>query len=309
MPSGSTSSRPPLELEAALATAHAHCARLARRHYENFPVASLALPRRLRPAVASVYAFARSADDIADEGEIALAERLAGLARLERGVGEAPEAHLGGDPVLLAVTDTRRRFQLPAEPFVDLISAFRQDLSQRRYQDFGELMGYCRRSANPVGRILLRLYGADTATNLGYSDAICSALQLINFLQDLRSDLLQRDRIYLPQDELARFRVSESDIAEGRTTPGLSRLIVFQCRRAHRLLQAGSPLGRTLDGRAGLELRMIVLGGARVVRGKEAHATSDPFRRPTLSAGDRLSMLWGAVVSGMRMPPLPGRGP
>lgn len=281
--------------DADLARAHQWCADLARQHYENFPVASLAIPGRLRPAVTAIYAFARTADDIVDEGDATVAERTVALARLERALAETGQAELVDDPMLLAVGDIRRRFGLPTQPFLDLLAAFRQDITQSRYGDFGELMGYCRRSANPIGRLLLRLYGADTPANVGCSDAICSALQLINFLQDFRDDLLQRDRIYLPQDELQRYGVSEIDIAEGRTTAGLSRLIAFQCERAHRLLRSGAPLGRALSGRAGLELRMIVLGGERIVEAKRRRARSAPFERPTLGAGDRLGMLFGAL--------------
>jgi squalene synthase HpnC len=294
--------------KAALAEAYRHCAQLAGSHYENFPVASLAIPRPLRSAVSAVYAFARSADDLADEGELTPEQRLAGLKTLELGVEQDADQFLGGDPVLLAVADTRRRFDLPAAPFLDLISAFSQDVGQRRYQDFGELMSYCRRSANPVGRILLRLYRADTPYNLGCSDAICSALQLINFLQDLRSDLLERDRVYLPQDEMTRFGVCDEDIAEGRANRATGRLIAFQCERAQRLLKAGSPLGRALPGRAGLELRMIVLGGARVLRAKQVHARNAPFYRPTLSASDRVVMLWGALKVSFGRPPGPAAG-
>lgn len=243
----------------------------------------------------AIYAFARTADDIVDEGDASPAERAAGLGRLERALTHCAETAGLDDPMLVAVADVRHRFDLPAQPFLDLLSAFRQDITQRRYCDFGELMGYCRRSANPIGRLLLRLYRADTPTNVGRADAICSALQLINFLQDIRDDLLQRDRIYLPQDELQRYGVSEIDIAEGRNTPGLTRLIAFQCQRAQRLLRSGAPLGRALPGRAGLELRMIVLGGERIVEGKRLRARNAPFERPVLGTADRLGMLLGAL--------------
>lgn len=268
-------------------------------HYENFPVASVLLPRRLRPPVRALYAFARAADDIADEGEAQADERLAALddfrARLhtiER--GETPE-----DPIFAPLAAAIRAHALPIAPFYDLLDAFRQDVVKNRYANFGEVMAYCRKSANPVGRLLLALYGDDDPRHLAWSDGLCSALQLINFLQDIALDW-QKGRIYLPQDEMARFGVSERQIAEGRVDALWQQFMKTQIERAHRILMAGAPLGRALPGRIGLETRLIVQGGARILEKLHA-AQGDVFtRRPRLTALDWPVMLHRALWPGAR---------
>lgn len=275
-----------------LARAYRHCRRLARAHYENFPVASRLLPRRLRDPVAAIYAFARHADDLADEGTAAPDDRLAALQAWEAALLDTLAGGPAPDPILLACADSIRRFDLPVPLFQDLISAFRQDVTRTRYADFGELMQYCRRSANPVGRLLLRLHGVADPRREAESDAICSALQLVNFYQDLRQDSLENDRVYLPQDELARFQVSEDDLRAGRDSPALRRLLQFQYSRARKLLRSGAPLGRALRGRFGLEIRAIVLGGSRVL---DQLQTSAPFARPRLDTTDRVRIVWGAL--------------
>lgn len=277
---------------AELDRAYRHCRTLARTHYENFPVASQLLPRRLRDPVAAIYAFARHADDLADEGNAPPEQRLRALAAWEDALQQTLAGEPAPDPILLACADTILNFGLPVELFRDLISAFRQDVTQTRYADFGELMQYCRRSANPVGRLLLRLHGVVDPRREAESDAICSALQLINFYQDLRQDILENDRVYLPQDELARFEVSEADLRNGRDSTALRRLLQFQYSRARRLLRSGAPLGRALRGRFGLEIRAIVLGGSRVL---DQLQNSAPFARPRLTTGDRLWLLWHAL--------------
>ncbi|MGA7802401.1 MAG: squalene synthase HpnC [Gammaproteobacteria bacterium] len=277
--------------------AYAYCGAMAKRHYENFPVASLALPRRLRRPVSTIYAFARTADDLADEGSAAPDERLAALDAMERQLqlierGEPPEELL-----FIALADTVRRHRLPLAPLRDLLRAFRLDVTKHRYANFAELMDYCRCSANPVGRLLLHLYGAATPRNIGYSDGICTALQLVNFLQDLYSDYRERHRIYVPQDELERFGVDESHFRDRRSDAAMHRLIMFQVDRAGRLLRAGAPLGKSLKGRAGFELRMIVLGGDSVLQHLRGQR-EDLFSRPRLSAGERLRMVWRAFKGG-----------
>jgi squalene synthase HpnC len=189
-----------------------------------------------------------------------------------------------------------RAYGLPVSLFRDLLSAFSQDVTKRRYADFGEVMDYCRRSANPIGRLLLHLYGERDARSLAYSDGICSSLQLINFLQDIAIDL-RKDRIYLPQDELARYGVSEGQIAAGDTGGAWELMMRHQIERARRMLQAGAPLGRVLKGRVGMELRMIVLGGERILR-KLHEAHGDVFRhRPVLRTGDWLYMFGRALLA------------
>jgi len=264
-------------------------------HYENFPVASLVLPARLRPPVAAIYRFAREADDIADEGDASQADRLAAL---EERLAELNRIESGATPesaLYQALAATIRTHDLPLAPFRDLIDAFRQDVTKTRYANFGEVMHYCRRSANPVGRILLHLFGRTEPRNLALSDGICSALQLTNFLQDVAGDYA-RGRIYLPLDELARFRVDESMIANGDAGPRWQALMRFQIDRTRKMLQAGAPLGRAIDGRIGLELRLIVMGGARILE-KLSAVDGDVFRRrPVLRPLDAPLLLWRALT-------------
>lgn len=267
-------------------------------HYENFPVGSIFLPRRLRAPIRAIYAFARSADDFADEGDDPAELRLAKLAEyhaqldaLERsGSDENAVEH----PIFKALAPHIRRFDLPYSLFHDLLSAFEQDCTKTRYAHFGEVMDYCKRSANPIGRLLLRLYGDNDAKHQAWSDGICSALQLINFLQDVAIDW-RKDRIYLPQDEMAKFGISERQIAEGRCDALWQQFMKGQIERARRMLQAGAPLGLALRGRIGFEMRLIILGGERIL--SQLHASrGDMFQhRPKLRGSDWLNMLWRAL--------------
>lgn len=260
-------------------------------HYENFPVGSWALPRRLRRPVHAVYAFARHADDLADEGDAPAAERLAALNALKEelgriGAGQEPQTALMRSLNNEAVAP----FSLPLQPFYDLLSAFMQDVEKTRYQNFAELADYCRRSANPVGRIMLHLYGESDSRSVAQSDGICTALQLINFWQDVAVDW-QKGRVYLPQEDLEKFGVSEAQIAEGRADAAFQRLMAHQCQRAHKMLKAGSPLGKTLHGRIGFELRLIILGGQSILRKLEENRYNVFTRRPVLGAKDWWLML------------------
>lgn len=272
------------------------CRQLARAHYENFPVASVLLPKKLRDPVAVIYAFARRADDVADEGDLSDTQRLAQLDDMATALHRIESHHPPQTPLYLALADTVRRHRLPMQPFHDLLSAFRQDVTQTRYASFGELMDYCRRSANPVGRLLLYLSGNAGERNRALSDAICSALQLINFLQDIAQDYDENRRIYLPADDMLRFHVSESQIATREVTPGLRALVQHQAQRAAQLLRAGSPLGTRLKGRFGLELRAIILGGSRII--ETIYRQDNPFKRPRLRKMDRLGIAWQALRQG-----------
>jgi len=240
-------------------------------HYENFPVASLLLPAPLRQAVKDIYRFARTADDLADEGDAIASDRLSALARyraaLHRIAGQKSAEGFGSpdlDRVFAPLAGTIQRHQLPLEPFLNLISAFEQDVVTTRYEDESSLLDYCRRSANPVGRLMLHLYGVTDSTSMAQSDAICTALQ-----QDLR-----------------RFEVTEQSIASGDVGPNWQALMGFQHQRCQSLLHFGDPLGKTLKGRIGLELRLIIQGGQRILDKLQA-AQFDVFQhRPTLTAVD-----------------------
>lgn len=280
-------------------------------HYENFPVASLLLPRRLHLPVQNIYRYARTADDIADEGTASASVRLSQLASYRKAlqqIGEQSLALAPDDPintVFSPLQDTIRQHQLPLQPFFDLLSAFEQDISVTRYASDTELMDYCRRSANPVGRLMLLLYQAETPTNLAYSDAICTGLQLTNFWQDVAIDKL-KDRIYIPSDKLQHYGVTEHTIdammAAAHTgqhlaiDPAWTALMQAQVAQARALLLYGLPLAQNLSGRIGLELKLIVQGGLRILeRLDQLHY--DVFQhRPTLRKRDWLVLLWRTLV-------------
>jgi squalene synthase HpnC len=263
-------------------------------HYENFPVASILLPRRLVPAVEAIYAFARSADDLADEGEAQPAERLAALGAYESALDAIERGELSHDPMFARLAAALERHALPLQPLRDLLSAFRQDVVTARYPDYAALLDYCRRSANPVGRLMLGLYGVRDAASLRESDAICTALQLINFWQDVGIDTA-KGRIYLPQEDLAHFQVGEEQIAAGRADTAWRALMRFEVERARALMLEGAPLATRLPGRIGWELRLVVQGGLRILDAIE-RAGYDVFRhRPQLGRLDWLAVLWRAV--------------
>lgn len=272
-------------------------------HYENFPVASILLPRPLRRAVVDIYRFARTADDIADEGDATPEARLAALEAYRaalHALGSQQQAAstqpAGLRRVFDPLADTIKRHQLPLTPFLDLLSAFAQDVRVHRYPDFASLEDYCRRSANPVGRLMLHLFGVSDATALAQSDAICTALQLINFLQDVRPDF-RRGRLYLPQSELAAHGVSEDMVAIGDNGTAWRTLMAFQVARCRTLLDTGAPLGRRVEGRCGLELRLIVEGG-RAVLARIEDAGYDVFGdRLVLRARDWPGILWRALAA------------
>ncbi|MGQ0752612.1 MAG: squalene synthase HpnC [Betaproteobacteria bacterium] len=267
---------------------------MAVNHYENFPVGSLLLPRRFRRPVALIYRFAREADDFADEGDFPAEERLARLAAFGREIGRLEAGQPPALPWFADLGAVMREHGLPADAFRDLLSAFSQDVTKTRYADFGEVLDYCRRSANPVGRLLLHLYGSPTAQNAAHSDAICSSLQLINFLQDIAVDY-RKGRIYLPRDEMARFGITEQQLAAADVTGNWQSFMNFQVSRTRELLYSGAPLGRALGGRIGMEMRTIIAGGDRILE-KITRVRGDVFRRrPVLRALDWPLMLLRAA--------------
>ena len=267
---------------------------MALGHYENFPVASVLLPQRLRQPVAAIYEFARSADDFADEGDAPPEARLAALERYRTALREIEAGHDAETPLFRRLAATIADFGLPYAPFFALLDAFSQDVVKGRYANFAEVLRYCERSANPVGALLLRLFDAVTPENLRRSDAICSGLQLANFWQDVEIDY-RKGRIYLPADEMARFGVAERDIAARESGPAWQNLMAYQTDRARAMLESGAPLAKALPGRIGLELRMIVQGGLRILEMLDA-VRGDMFRhRPVLRSADWALMLWRAA--------------
>lgn len=262
-------------------------------HYENFPVASVLLPAHLRPAVKVIYAFARSADDIADEGDASPEQRLKELAEYEQELDNIEKNSSSESQLFKALAKVIHECDLPLQCFRDLLSAFKQDVVTTRYVDFPSLLDYCARSANPVGKLMLHLYGEANPENLRDSDAICSALQLINFWQDVAIDW-QKQRIYLPLDDLSRFGIGEQQIASGMQNDDWRNMMRFQVARARNMMLSGSGLAKRLPGRFGWELRLVVQGGLRILEKIEA-VDCDVFKhRPKLGKTDWLKLIWHA---------------
>lgn len=251
-------------------------------HYENFPVASLLLPARLRVPVRAIYRFARTADDIADEGDVSDASRLQQLADLAGELDAIEQGRPNAWPDLAAAIQAHR---LPLGLFRDLLSAFAQDVTVKRYADYPALFDYCRRSANPVGRLLIALFNRDEPPLRAWSDAICTGLQLVNFWQDVAIDW-DKGRVYLPQSEFARFGLTEAVIGRRDTGGAWPALLRAQTARAAQMLVSGLPLAAALGGRTGLELRLVVEGGLRIAERVDAVGGDVFNHRPTLGRFD-----------------------
>lgn len=273
-----------------LGEAYAFCSAIASAHYENFPVASALLPRSRRPAVAAIYAFARTADDMADEPGPSADERLKLLAdwraRLRRCV-ERTGGH-DGHPVFWALSDAVRVFSLPLDPFERLLTAFESDVTTTRFETFDRLLGYCRNSADPVGELVLRLFGAWTPERGERSDAICTALQLTNFWQDMAVDAL-KGRLYVPLEDVRSFGLSPSDLGTRAAPPDrkVRALMAFQIGRTREFFQRGRALCDGVSGRLRHELRLVWLGGTRLLEKIERQDGDVWTRRPVLGRADR----------------------
>lgn len=288
-----------MNARAANAAAYAYCERLAREHYENFPVASRLLPSAMRPHVAAVYAFARRADDFADEPGLGLAERQQLLDAWERRLtgdtAAALPAVLGADLIFQALHQTMAACALPVSLFTDLLDAFRQDLHTTRYRTWDDLLAYCRRSANPVGRIVLRIGGYDTARLDAPSDALCTALQLTNFWQDLAIDWA-RGRLYVPMDDKERAGAREADLDAGRVTPEWRAVLAVMARRTRELVEAGRPVCDEVRGRLRWELRLTWLGASRILARLERAGFDVFHHRPSLGLRDAAPIALGALA-------------
>ena len=258
-------------------------------HYENFPVASILLPARLRRPIAAIYRFARGADDIADEGEASDDERLRGLAAYRAELDRIEAGQAPADAAFAELAAVIAEWRLPLQLFRDLLDAFAQDVVKKRYDDYPQLLDYCRRSANPVGRLLVHLADRASDDNLRRSDCVCSALQLINFWQDIAIDW-KKARVYLPQDDLARFGIDAAQLDDFRWSPEWAALLAFQTARARALMAAGAPLVHQLPGRLGWEIRLTVQGGLAILDQID-RVRGDVFaHRPLLRRVDWLRM-------------------
>jgi squalene synthase HpnC len=289
-------------VDAHLREAYARCEQLARDHYENFPVASHLLPARMRPHIAAIYAFARTADDFADEPGLDNSERLRLLdewafrLRAEATTAQEATASLQHAPAIFAALHhTIATHELPVPLFDDLLSAFRQDVTKHRYQDWTDVLDYCRRSANPVGRLVLRVAGYNDPALDRASDAVCTALQLTNFWQDLDRDW-RNGRLYVPLDDRDRAGARDVDLTERRMTPEWRAVLFALAERTRQLFDAGRPVCDGVGGRLRWELRVTWLGGRRILD-KLEHARFDVFNhRPTLGAADVPALLWKAAT-------------
>ena len=273
---------------AALAEAYEFCARVARSHYENFTIASWLMPRAMRKHMYAIYAYARMADDFADEEHNPV--KLDEWEReLDFAYADAPRHQ-----VFVALTDTARRFDIPREPFADLLRAFRSDLDFRGFETIDDLLGYSRYSANPVGRLVLYLFGYRDAERQALSDQVCSGLQLVNFWQDVAVDL-EKGRVYLPRQDMARFRVSFEDLRLHNANSSFVALMRHEVARARELLMAGAPLAATVDKRLSRDIMMFAGGGLAILRAIE-QADYDVFRRrPSLGKLDYARLGWRAL--------------
>lgn len=270
-------------------------------HYENFPVASWLCPPRLRQPIAAIYGFARTADDLADEGDASPAERLADLAAYRADLWAAASGGAASacwPQVFGPLANAIRDFALPVPLLADLLDAFVQDTQKSRdgagYADWAELLDYCRRSANPVGRLLLHLYGVADEESLVQSDRICTALQVINFWQDLGTDI-PRGRFYLPHDRMAFRGVTQADLLALRHTPAVRELVAEGVTWARITMQHGAPLVKKVPGRAGWELRLVVQGGLRILQKIQALDYATLQHRPTIGKADAPVLLWKSL--------------
>ena len=290
-----------------LIEAREYCRRLARTHYENFAVASWLLPRALRPHFYHVYAYCRWSDDLADE----TGDRRASLALLDWWQQQLNDCYAGhaSHPVFVALGETIREFDIPREPLADLLSAFRQDQHVDRYETFDELLDYCRRSANPVGRIVLFLGRAHDERRGHLSDAICTGLQLANFWQDVASDW-DRGRIYLPLADCRRFGYGEAEFVARRTSPEFRKLLAFEVERAEQWLLEGLPLADELPRALGGDIWLIAQGGLKILQ-KIRQVEYDVWgRRPRVTRGDQARLLagWGTRRLRLGKPRVAARG-
>jgi hydroxysqualene synthase len=272
-----------------------YCESLARSHYENFPVASRFVSKEIRKYVWTIYAFARIADDYADEPGFTLAERMDNLNQWEQGLDEC----YNGNPthrVFAALAETVERFQIPRELFQNLLTAFREDVTVKRYETHEDVLAYCRNSANPIGRMLLLLLNYRSESMLQYSDSICTALQLTNFWQDISVDI-RKNRIYLPLEELEEFNYTEQDLFHQTLNENFRSLMAFQVRRTADLFVEGKPLLTMVGKDLAMELRLTWNGGTKILQKIHRQNYDVLTKRPALSIVDKVSILFRSFLS------------
>jgi len=273
--------------------AQSYCERLARTHYENFSVATWFLPKRLRQHFFNVYAYCRISDDLGDE----TGDREASLLLLDEWEAELNACYEGSPrhPVLIALAGTVREFEISKQTFSDLLTAFRQDQTVTRYEAFDDLLGYCHYSANPVGHLVLSLCGYRDSERQQLSDFTCTALQLANFWQDVSGDY-EKGRIYLPLEDLKRFRVSEDDIAGQRNTPAFREMMRFEVERAREWFDRGLPLAGKVSKELAIDLELFSRGGQEILNAIERQSYAVLGRRPAISKSRKLALAARAAL-------------
>ena len=272
-----------------------YCEQIARSHYENFPIASWFVPKEIRKYIWAIYAFARIADDYADEPGYTLAERMDNLSQW----GQYLDECYNGNPthrVFAALAETVERFQIPVELFQNLLTAFRSDVTVKRYETFEEVLEYCCNSANPIGRLVLLLFNYRSETMMELSDHICTALQLTNFWQDISVDL-QKDRIYLPLEDLEEFAYSEQDLLNRKFDNRFRKLMAFQVQRTAELFVEGKPLLSSIGKDLSRELRLTWNGGTRILQKIHKQDYNVLIHRPALTTLDKLGLLFRSFLS------------
>jgi hydroxysqualene synthase len=270
------------------------CERLARDHYENFPVASLFVPKEKRQHVYAIYAFARIADDYADEPGLTLAERVDSLSMWEEQLVDAYRGH-AHHPIFVALRETVDRFEIPIDLLQRLLKAFRSDVTTHRYESFDDLLGYCENSANPVGRLMLLLFNYRSETTMELSDSVCTALQLTNFWQDVAVDL-KKDRVYIPLDDIREFGYSEEELIALHCSQSFRDLMCYQVERTGQMFQDGKPLLKEVGSDLNMELKLTWNGGMRILTKIERQDYDVLSRRPTLSLMDKTAILLSSLI-------------
>lgn len=270
------------------------CEHLARDHYENFPVASLMIPREKRPHVYAIYSFARIADDYADEPGLTPAERVNSIGEWEEQLIDAYRGH-AHHPVFVALRETIDRFEIPADLFQSLLIAFRSDVTRHRYESFEEVLEYCENSANPIGRLMLLLFNYRSETTMEFSDSICTALQLTNFWQDVAVDL-KKDRVYIPMEDIREFGYSEEELLGFHCSQAFKDLMCYQVERTQQMFQEGKPLLSAIGSDLRMELKLTWKGGMRILKKIERQDYDVFARRPSLSLVDKTAILLSSLV-------------
>ena len=288
----------PSDFSPAVLQAFEYCRTMARTHYENFPVASFFIPKAVRPYIWSIYAFARTADDFADEGTMTAAERLE---RLDDWGRQLDGCFAGNPrhPVFIALAETARRTEIPRQLLADLLTAFRMDVTTNRYETFADLLGYCRCSANPVGRLVLHVFGNAAERTTTLSDHICTALQLTNFWQDVGVDL-KKNRLYLPLEDMRRFGYTEQQLGQGRVDSRFMDLMRFEIDRTRGMFADGAPILQEAAPSLRFELALTLHGGLRILRMIERMSYDVLSARPALSASDKMAILMASLLSRRR---------